>query len=34
MIYIQTSTNSEEKLVDHKPLSDCYTVTSDFSILI
>ena len=34
MIYIQIFTNNVEKPVDHKPLSDCYTVTSGFSILI
>ena len=34
MIYIQTFINNEEKPVDHKPLPDCYTVTSGFSFLI
>ena len=34
MIYIQTFTNIKEKPVHHKSLSDCFMVTSDFSILI
>ena len=34
MIHIQTFTNIEEKPVDHKSPSDCYVVTSGFSILI
>ena len=34
IIRIQAFTNIEVKLIDHKSLSDCYMVTSGFSILM